>query len=265
MKFIFLDIDGVLNSRFNDMLIGPMGSLSDKELGDYHLERLKKICDVTDAQIVLSSDWRLTHGFFNTDGLFYNLGIKDTAKTLLDEKLEKFGLKIVGFTPYINDGEDREKEIKVWLDRYSKSLQIDSFVILDDKKLSGFGNNFIHINKTRGLCDEDVSLAIKILGKKDKEVPIMSHKATRVTRKEIDEMINCLNHSGAHISYEYKGDKYYVYDNGNRVSCIGSISEVYAHLWGIKVGLESRSGFYPVPAKMGNSKCPTYEIWNIKW
>lgn len=50
MRRLFLDVDGVLNSRDDCGLDG---------LGDSHLRQLKRIVDQTGCQIVLTSSWRL--------------------------------------------------------------------------------------------------------------------------------------------------------------------------------------------------------------
>jgi hypothetical protein len=49
-RILFLDVDGVLNSRDDCGLDG---------LGDSHLHQLKRIVDEVECQIVLTSSWRL--------------------------------------------------------------------------------------------------------------------------------------------------------------------------------------------------------------
>ena len=119
MKIIFLDIDGVLNSReyFNSI---PRGVLY-QEIDETKVELLKQIIDQTQAEIVLSSTWR---------------GLKDMGEmnqphpmyTYLIETLAKYSLSIMSHTPVI--GEKRPLEIYTWLN--NRVDTIEEFVILDD-------------------------------------------------------------------------------------------------------------------------------------
>ena len=62
MKVIFLDVDGVLNTKYSKSRCGRfIGIDKDK------VAQLKRIVDETDAEIVLSSTWRLG---YNKDGHF---------------------------------------------------------------------------------------------------------------------------------------------------------------------------------------------------
>ena len=57
MKVIFLDIDGVLKEEDYDA-----------EFKDECFARLKKIIAATDAQIILSSSWRISYWEFVENG-----------------------------------------------------------------------------------------------------------------------------------------------------------------------------------------------------
>jgi len=88
-RVLFLDVDGVLNSR-NDC--NPDG------LGDFHLHQLKKIVDETQCVIVLISSWRLA------DDL--------TAK--LRRAFERHGISIwIDSIPDISS--DRAEEVEAWI------------------------------------------------------------------------------------------------------------------------------------------------------
>ena len=50
-KFIFLDVDGVLNSK-------PYCERTGRELNPENVRQLKEIVDATGARIVLSSTWK---------------------------------------------------------------------------------------------------------------------------------------------------------------------------------------------------------------
>lgn len=55
MKVIFLDIDGVLNSRTYDR---KRNWNEQTDIDETRLPLIKEIVDATDAKIVLSSTWR---------------------------------------------------------------------------------------------------------------------------------------------------------------------------------------------------------------
>ena len=61
MKVIFLDIEGVLNTKETYERIRRQKGYSvmlDTEIDEFRLEYLKKIIDETDAKIILSSSFR---------------------------------------------------------------------------------------------------------------------------------------------------------------------------------------------------------------
>jgi hypothetical protein len=61
LKVIFLDVDGVLNSR-GKWAGCDLANLTDSgtRIDPLAVARLKRIVDATDAKIVVSSTWRLT-------------------------------------------------------------------------------------------------------------------------------------------------------------------------------------------------------------
>lgn len=160
MKVIFLDIDGVLNcdtskSYCHDDKCGIIvGIDSDK------VKRLAKIVEATDAQIILSSDWK--------DGWNkYYTGRKPSHVKYLDNHLYKKGKLIIkDKTPDTNKGSwFRGEEILTYLRTHSG---IDNYVILDDTFFDDFTIKEIeeHLVLTDykvGLTDENVKDAIKIL------------------------------------------------------------------------------------------------------
>ena len=169
MKFIFLDIDGVMNTMDGDV---PLHS---------HILLLKEIVDKTDAKIVLSSSWRL--------------GLRHIQ--FLIDCFEPYGLTFYGYTPeevleselayssfkdvephfkrkvsydYSQPGgqgcviEDRGAEIAYWLIKHKS--KVDSFVVLDDDVRDihqWFPNNYIKTNYCVGLTPHIVEEAINIL------------------------------------------------------------------------------------------------------
>lgn len=97
VKIIFLDIDGVLNCKKTRSRTKNGYTFVDNS----KLELVKKIMLVTGAKVVLSSDWR-----YDRDDKRYNQDFLE-----LKERLETKGIYFYGFTPVINDGQNRGIEI----------------------------------------------------------------------------------------------------------------------------------------------------------
>lgn len=155
-KFIFLDIDGVLNSEqfyeekthkerfeelrkeFEDDIACMLADIDLKAV-----ELLNKLTDATKAKIVISSSWRCC---FDLQDIFNYAGIKEP---------------ISGITPYLSS-RHRGREISEWLKDIKKPYK---YVILDDDNdmLEEQLNNFVQTDWKEGLTDENVSKAIKIL------------------------------------------------------------------------------------------------------
>lgn len=137
MNIIFLDIDGVMNStedRFSTEL----------ENRDYWI-RLKRLTNETNSAIVLSSSWRIIERLTN----------------LVKKRLKEYDIKYVDKTPYLSG---RGNEIKTWLE--STNIKVDKFVIIDDEIsdiVDLFPNNVVKTDMYKGLQDDDVEKAIKIL------------------------------------------------------------------------------------------------------
>lgn len=157
MNIIFLDIDGVLNSR-QSMLKKhqtteyPITKIEDKTTwpDPILVSRLNKIIEITDSNIVISSVWR-------------SLGLDRII-----EILEKVGVKskVIGITAKLS-GLSRGEEIQNWLDFSSQVITISNFVILDDDSdMPGLESNLVKTDNEVGLQDEDVEKAIEILNRK---------------------------------------------------------------------------------------------------
>jgi len=165
MKIIFLDIDGVLNSEyyFNKRLIyGERPSRSNlKEYLMYDIDpdcmsRLKTITEATNANIVLSSTWRI-HYFEEVKDLLEEYNIK---AQLLDK------------TPRLSfEGSVRGNEIHLfriknaqWCGKYWEN---NDYVIIDDDSdmLYSQKDNFVKTDNKIGLQSKDVIKAIEILNR----------------------------------------------------------------------------------------------------
>ena len=157
MKVIFLDIDGVLNSRAYDR---KRNWNEQTDIDETRLPFVKKIVDETGAKIVLSSTWRehwnKAYEKCDKDGVYIN------------KTFAKFGLEIYDKTPNIGLYAERHDEVKTWLDNAQEV--IESFVIIDDYRYGWkeFADNFVKTNPNLGLGLEEkhVQKAIEILNSK---------------------------------------------------------------------------------------------------
>lgn len=140
MKYLFLDIDGVLNSR--------------KTLGVYnvHLDSnlvrtLNKIVKITQCSVVISSTWRILYSLDTLQAMLFNQGMTMCHK-------------IIDKTPQCSSF--RGKEIKKFLDEHPT----DCYIILDDETdfLEEQKSSLIRTDWNTGITDEDAERAIKILG-----------------------------------------------------------------------------------------------------
>lgn len=161
MKIIFLDVDGVLNTRMTTDYCGQFIGIEDAKL-----LQLKKIIDETGAKVVLSSTWRLG---YNKDGKQL-----DKCSQYLKDKFDKAGIEIYDVTPDIGHSL-RHIEIKQWLTEHE---DIESYVILDDEEFDFYrydiGEHLVLTDwfcvlkeeaEKCGLTDEKVRQAIEILHK----------------------------------------------------------------------------------------------------
>ena len=153
MKVIFLDIDGVLNSRRYDRE-RAVGDGSNIDVS--RLPLLREIVERTGARIVLSSTWRR---HWNPDPSLCDPIGKD-----LTELFARFGLCVFDKTPIISES-DRDEEVRAWLATHAG--EVEAFVILDDI-LGGWGDLSDHLVRTspmigRGLETEHVEQAIQRL------------------------------------------------------------------------------------------------------
>lgn len=143
MKYIFLDVDGVLNS----LKPNKTSKLYNKkyELDIHLIENLKYIYDTigkNNIKIILSSQWRK-----------YEQAVNVLSKVLLN-----YNIEISEMTDNRNKGEDliteRVTDIKTWLKH--KNIGNNNWIIIDDLDLHSYfpANNFVHINVIYGLTQK---------------------------------------------------------------------------------------------------------------
>lgn len=123
MKYLFLDIDGVLNSqdyyerRFNDWGYTPPRY---SEIDPIKLKLLRKIVKDTDCKVILSSTWRKS---------------KDWVGDLTNNGFGKVEDMIIDRTPSIpREGGVRSMERGYEVDHYVKEHNILKYAILDDDR-----------------------------------------------------------------------------------------------------------------------------------
>ena len=141
-RVLFLDVDGVLNSRYT-RATAPSGCVG---VGSRYIKRVKEIVDATDAKVVLTSDWRLA---------------RDDDYAYLTQTLYKGDIYLYSQTPNLR-WQWRGREIGEWL----KEHDVDSYVILDDIFFDDFESMEQHLVLTdpdKGLTNQDVKKAIEIL------------------------------------------------------------------------------------------------------
>jgi hypothetical protein len=149
MKVIFLDIDGVCNYE-KWYKNSEVHTLQEPDLDPKCIERINRLCDLTGAKIVVSSDWRFD-GFYKT-------------------RLENAGLKnIIGHTPifiwdYVKSqlNTNRGDEINEWL---IQNPEVTEYCIIDDS--DDFNDeqhsHFVNVNLYYGFTDNDLNKCLKIL------------------------------------------------------------------------------------------------------
>ncbi len=136
MKVILLDIDGVLATEETSRL--PVHQLYAYPFDKECVNVFNMILKQTDAEIVLSSDWRL----------MYNNDLE-----IIDEVFKHNGVikSPIEVTP--NYG-DREKDILKYIE--INASRIKNFLILDDLDLNIYQENFIRCNINNGLLQDGI-------------------------------------------------------------------------------------------------------------
>ncbi|MBQ2946436.1 MAG: hypothetical protein IJE04_01105 [Bacilli bacterium] len=175
MKVIFLDVEGVLNTRETyerAYRLHGHTTMIDLELDMFRIGYLKQIIDETGAKIVLSSSFR--YFFHKEDDKVFPVSLK--GKRLYDN-LRKYDVEIYDITPTTMGS--REDQVKEWL---SNRDDIESFVIIDDDannfdelysnliQTSTMKRNYLSsfMKESTGLCERHIPEAIDKLNQKTK-------------------------------------------------------------------------------------------------
>lgn len=160
MKYIFLDIDGVLNSGFNDKMLDFLNLSDDSTFDKKCLITFSYLMkNLPDTKIVLSSSWGYS---LSNPKLLKRL--EDAFKTYdipiwIDTIAKDFNIVSIDDNFYAHRGKAIDRYVK------RKHIKYSDIVILDDEDLilsNSLKNIFIHINTHDGITHSD---CIKIWNK----------------------------------------------------------------------------------------------------
>lgn len=169
MKYVFLDIDGVLNRYPHDP---DEYAIIENDL----LELFSKFIHETDVRIILSSDWKRDFNdnlqpYEEYSKIEFDNGAREVLSlgTTLLLAFEDYDLKIYDKTPNAPSSTRydwynwHEDEIKWYIKEHLTSE--GRYVIFDDADLrcNEFGENFIQTKYTEGLRAKDIEKAKEIL------------------------------------------------------------------------------------------------------
>lgn len=131
-KYIFTDIDGVLNPKFNKVW--------NKKCVDVY----NRICKDFDLQPVITSTWRIKYNKKQMQEIFIRQGIM---------------VNIYDYTPVLMN--DRGLEIEKWL----QDNEHTNYIVVDDKvtDIESYVTNVIHCKGWIGLIDEHYDEIKKLL------------------------------------------------------------------------------------------------------
>jgi hypothetical protein len=170
MKYLFLDIDGVLNSDIymtsNEYIseckslgIVPEGrNVMDKahhlHISPIAMKLLNVLVERSKAIVILSSTWRLKYSLAEMNMMFQKRGAT---------------FQIADVTPAKMSWRPRGMDIAEYLSNLKRDGEVpEAFVILDDiDEFSKLKEHFIQTSEESGLTQEDIARALKILGVED--------------------------------------------------------------------------------------------------
>jgi len=149
-KVLFLDIDGVLNSRFYYKYIYKPEE-GGSRFDPYCVILVKKLVEEFSLKIVISSTWR--------DGAMNRLVNELDANDFTDYLHEDW------LTPVVRPA-SRGKEIELWLEEHS---EVKDYLILDDnqKMLDYQISKFVQTSALMGMVQESYYQARNILQSKN--------------------------------------------------------------------------------------------------
>lgn len=161
MKLIFLDFDGVLNSRKwmedfhqkvrehnkpeSTILVEPEDALDPAPVA-----LINQLVEKSGAKVIISSSWRILHGLESLNKILKNAGATFEASDITPRTYEERGLEIQMYLDYLS----------------SKGDVVESFVIIDDDSDMAHFLNTKHFIKTAfefGFMEWHLEEALKVL------------------------------------------------------------------------------------------------------
>lgn len=142
--FIFLDVDGVLNTTNQIALLREINLTKELSPNGYtgveqkYIQVLKDIVTTYESKgyevsIILSSDWKDGFEFHRTsEGMEILYDECDEDAQYLIDNLTEQGLYITDKTPDISAGWARGQEIIAWLNAHDMDEAYENYLILDD-------------------------------------------------------------------------------------------------------------------------------------
>jgi hypothetical protein len=147
---IFLDIDGVVVTPRSLEHGGP--KCADQSC----VAELNRIVDAADADIVVTSSWRMRHTLDEIRAVLEAAGLESSSRVI--GQTEHLHYK-TGDDGRIVGRAERSDEIRNWL----KANRRDRYVILDDDYDAEIPGHFVRTSPDHGLTREDADRALAIL------------------------------------------------------------------------------------------------------
>lgn len=164
-KYIFLDLDGVLNTENHIKILRENGKRTTDQFGylfdPIAVKNLGIIIDNTHAEIVISSSWR----FAGLVAMCELWEVRKLPGKMIDiTPMDWFDVETVEVELDFNPVGGRGKEIQQWLSKYATPF--DKYVIIDDcnDMLPSQQPYFVETNPIVGITQHDVLRSIEILG-----------------------------------------------------------------------------------------------------
>lgn len=163
MKVIFLDIDGVLATNKEFAMNRTKFQSKHPEAKEIHIpypfnpgcvKIFNEILEETNSIIVLSSDWRLHWDLNDLDKIFKFNGVNKSPVAITSKMKRKLSSDLE---------DDRSFQIKTYVDE----MLPDTWVAIDDMKLTSLGVNFVRTKDNEGL---------KQIGIKNKIITILNNE-----------------------------------------------------------------------------------------
>lgn len=165
MKVIFLDIDGVLATNKEFAMNRTKFQTKHPEALEIRIpypfnsgcvKILNEILEITNAIIVLSSDWRFHWDLKDLDKIFKFNGVVKSPVAITSKIKRKMS-------------SDLEDDRAFQINTYVNNMLPDTWVAIDDLNLSSLGDNFVKTKDSEGL---------KQTGIKDKIIKILNNDNT---------------------------------------------------------------------------------------